>query len=105
MQNLEKTEENIPETILVLSKPVEFEGKKYTEIDLSGLNDLTTKQLKQARRLMNAQGASLDIFADRSIEYATYIASIVTNRPIELFDALPAKDGMNLKNMVIDFLY
>lgn len=96
-------EEN--EGVLVLSKPINFEGKEYKEIDLSNLENMTTKHLKQARRMMNANGASLDIFSDRSVEFATYLASIVTGYPVSFFDAIPAKDGMELKNRVSDFLY
>lgn len=91
--------------ILILSKPINFEGKEYKEIDLSDLENMTTKHLKQARRMMNANSASLDIFSDRSVEFATYLASIVTGYPVAFFDCMPAKDGMELKNRVSDFLY
>lgn len=98
-------EDEAVDTLLVLSKTVKFEGQEYKEIDLSGLNDITTRDLKLARRMMNNSGSSLEFYTERSVEFACYIASIITGKPVTLFDSMPAKDGIALKNMVTHFLY
>lgn len=100
-----KKEDEENALILTLSKPVTYEGTEYKTVDLSGLESITTKDLKRARRMMNLAGSSLDVFAERSVEFATYMANIVTGLPVSFFDSLPAKDGMILKNMVVNFLY
>ncbi|MCI7419383.1 MAG: phage tail assembly protein [Clostridium sp.] len=102
---VEKDEDDENTLVLTLSKPVSYEGKEYKTVDLNGLENITTKDLKRARRMMNLAGSSLDVFAERSVEFATYMANIVTGLPVSFFDSLSAKDGMILKNMVVNFLY
>lgn len=97
------TSEN--ENLLVLQKPLDYEGKHYTEIDLSKLGDLKTSDLIKARKLMNQNGASLEMFPERSQEFACIMAHLGTGLPIELFQELSIPDGMTLKGMVINFLY
>ncbi len=88
-----------------LKEPIEFDGTKITKIDLSGMEQATTRHLVMARRMMNSSGTSLDIFPERSIEFACYFAAVTTNKPSELFMSLRPVDGMRLKNAVSDFLY
>lgn len=91
------------ELLLKLQKPVTFDGKEYKEIDLSGLRDLRAKDLIRARRMFLANGNSMDVYAERTVEFACYIANIVTSKPVSLFEDLYAADAYELRNMVIDF--
>lgn len=91
--------------VLVLSKKISFEGKEYTEIDLSSLEDLATKDLIQARRLMNMGNSGLEYYPERTHEFACYVASIKTGHPYEMLTSLCARDGMQLRSMVQSFLY
>lgn len=52
-------EEKDKKNVMKLHKEVDFEGKKYTEIDLSGLDEMTTNDLIQARRLMVSSTGAL----------------------------------------------
>lgn len=102
--NNEKQQE-ANEDIMVLRKPVEFEKTTRKELDLSALKDMTVKDLIQARRLMNMNGVSLDLYPERSLEYPCYICSVMLGIPYEFFEKLSAADGWELKNRVRDFLY
>lgn len=93
------------EYVFTLEKPIQFEGGTVTEIDLSKLNDATGKDLSNARRMMNMNGATLDIYPERTFEFAACLAAAVTNKPLDLFYSLKLKDSMGFKNRVRDFLY
>lgn len=92
------------EHIFKLLKEVKFEEKTYSEIDLKGLQDLTTKDLIQARK-MYSYGRVNELNPELTQEFACSIAAIKTGLPYEFFMALSAKDGMRLKRRVQDFLY
>ena len=91
--------------IFTLKEPIQFEGDTITEIDLSKLKDATGSDLSNARRMMNMNGASLDVYPERTFEFAACLAAAVTNKPLDLFYNLKLKDSMSFKNMVRDFLY
>lgn len=107
----EKKETEVMETsqnsdfIMVLRKPVKFDGVSRETIDLTELQELKVDDLIQARRMMNLAGASLDPYPERTHEFACYLASIKTGLPYEFFTSLSAADGMELKRRVADFLY
>ena len=42
--------------IVELSKKMTFEGKEYTEVDLSALDELTTADLIQAQKMLTRMG-------------------------------------------------
>lgn len=93
------------ENVLELKKPIVFEGATVKEIDLSGLEDVTAGDLISANRMMNMNGPSLDPYPERTLEYAVDLATVVLNKPEGLFRELKAKDAMEFKMMVRDFLY
>lgn len=98
-------EEKDKKNVMKLHKEVDFEGKKYTEIDLSGLDEMTTNDLIQARRLMVSSTGVYDLNPELTQEFACYLASIKTNLPYEFFVNMSAADGMELKRRVRNFLY
>ena len=91
--------------IFTLKTPIQFEGDTVTEIDLSKLKDATGSDLSSARRMMNMNGVSMDLYPERTFEFAACLAAAVTNKPLDLFYSLKLKDSMSFKNMVRDFLY
>lgn len=93
------------ENILILEKPITFEGKEIQEIDLSGLENATAEDLANARRMMIARGVVNDPFLERSPEFAVYLAAIVTGKPVELMKSLKMVDAMTLRTAVLNFLY
>ena len=90
------------EYIIKLEKPYTFEGTEYNEIDLSGLEKLTVKDLVEAEKQFTASGQAAAV-AEMSIGYAAIVAVMVTKKPVEFFNGLPAKEGVKVKTMVSSF--
>ena len=95
------TDENF---ILKLSKEYTFEGKKITEIDFSGLENVTTKAMIKANKTLTNSG-DVQMLPESSLHYAIIIASECTEYPIEFFEILNPKDGIAVKNRVTAFLH
>lgn len=90
--------------ILKLKKPFEFGGQTYTEVDLSGLELITAKDLTVVGKIMTSIGVVVPN-PEMSIPYAVYMAARVSGLPVEFFMSLPAGDAIRLKNIVTGFLY
>ncbi|MGO4890289.1 phage tail assembly protein [Anaerobacillus sp. MEB173] len=84
-------------------KPYRFENEDYKEIDLSGLEDLTTNELISADKQFNASG-QMALMNEMTTGYSCILASKVTGKPIEFFEKLPASEGLKVKNVVMSFL-
>lgn len=100
-ENEETTEES---SVVVLSKPYKFEDKTYTEVDLSGLSELTTEDMVAAEKYLTRSG-NISVMPEMSVEYACFICARATNLPVEFFRRLPPKDAIKLKNRVTGFFY
>jgi hypothetical protein len=93
---------------VTLKKPVTFEGKEYSEIDLSALESWTCddviKVQKQFKKL-NAESLSATdaILLESNVEYCVLVAVRATGLPVEFFKRLPAKEGNKIKNAVAIF--
>lgn len=90
--------------VLPLSKEYQFEDRKYTEIDLHGLEDLTAADLIKVNRHLSMTG-NVDYQKEMSLEYACELAAAGTELPIEFFMGLKPKDALKLKSRVTIFLY
>ncbi len=98
----QKQEEN--KYLIKFRKPFIFEDETYKEIDLSGLEDLSAKDMIQAQRTMERSG-SINVLPEMSLEYACIFASKATKIPVEFFQALPPKEAIKVKNKVTNFFY
>lgn len=98
----EETNENT--YLLKFKKPYEFEGETYKEIDLSGLENLTGRDMIAVNKLMEKKGG-INLLPEMSLEYACEISARATRKPVEFFLGLSPKDSINLKNIVTGFLY
>lgn len=85
-------------------KPYQFEGQEYMEIDLSGLESLTTQDLVEADKVF-VQTGNVAAMNEMSVGYSCIVAAKATGKPIEFFSRMPAKDGIEIKNMVAHFFY
>lgn len=92
------------EYLIKFKKPYSFDGKEYAEVDLSGLENLSTKDLVAADKTFIASGQSA-VVAELSVGYSCIIASKVTGKPIEFFEDLPGNEGIKVKNTVARFFY
>ncbi len=91
---------------IVFNKPFKWEDAEYTEVDLSGLENLTAMDLESAYR-QYAASAGLEIAAipELSMEYACILAAKATNMPVEFFKALPAKYALALRGAVRSYFF
>lgn len=87
-----------------LSKPYQFEGKTYQEIDLSGLEKMKVSDMIEAEKMLSRQGSYYAV-QEASMEYCCFLAAKATELPIEFFENLTAADGKEVKNVVRSFLY
>lgn len=96
--------EDQEDLVLRFKKPYSFEGETFTEVDLSGLEDLSAADLCKVGKMVKKTDG-LDPIAEMSLPYAIYMAARVTGKPLEFFQQLPAREAVKLKNLVVGFLY
>lgn len=90
--------------IFKLKKSVVFEGNEYTQIDLSGLEELSGEEygslLKQTENLDGA-----DMVPEKSLTFAYLAAAKVTGLPYDFFKKLSAKDTARLRYSIGSFFF
>ncbi len=84
-----------------LEKPYVFGGKEYTEVDLSGLANLTGMNESEAENRMVRQGVTITYTALNFL-YPCIVASMATGLPEEFFKGLPIRETLKLKAVVND---
>ncbi len=90
--------------IIKFKTPYNFEGSSYTEVDLTGLEELSVTEMIAAEKEFMAKG-NTPLLQEMSMEYACILANKVTGKPIEFFKQMPLKHGIKLKNTVTSFFY
>ena len=104
----ETTVAEVEEESLVIKfkKPYVFEGKEYTEIDLTALEDITAADMIATNKYMDRTSAgTISIMPEISLEYACVLAAKAVKQPIEFFTNLPPKEALKVKNRVMGFLF
>lgn len=99
MNELEKTSLKIK-----LSKQYTFEDATYEEINLEGMEDITSTEMIKAENAVKRNKAT-EVLPEMSMEYACYLAHYATKIPVEFFLELKAKDAVKLKTAIQSFLY
>ncbi|MCD8364778.1 MAG: phage tail assembly protein [Clostridiales bacterium] len=89
---------------VVLTKEYNFEGDKISEIDFSGLEDVTAKTMIKASKALTTSG-DIQILPENSLHYALIIAAECTKWPIEFYEQLRPNDAIKVKNTVTNFFY
>lgn len=89
--------------IMKLKKPYTFEGKEYTEIDLSKLEEATISDMVEVNRIMDRKGDNSEV-RETTLLCAILLASRATSLPIEFFEGLPIKEAAQLRIRVMNFL-
>lgn len=102
--DLEATEKEENKNYVKFKKPFVWEDETYEGVDLSGMEDLSARDMIQAQRIMEKSG-SINILPEMSLEYACIFASKATKMPVEFFQALPPKEAVKIKNRVTNFFY
>ena len=85
--------------ILKFKKPYKFEGREYTEVDLSAMEDIC------AVAKLSGRDTGITPIPEMTIPYAIHMAARASKLPVEFFRGLPAQESMKLKNIVSGFLY
>ena len=92
--------------VLRFNKPYKFGGVEYTEVDLSGLEDVTAGILESVGKIVSKKNPGMNpALQEMSMTFCTYLAQRVAKRPMEFFTGLPAKEAIKLKALVTNFLY
>ena len=68
--------------------PIEFEGESITEIDLSGMAELTGQDLVDAQEKLPAASV-VSVPVDTDVDFITWLLQKATGMPLEFFWALP----------------
>lgn len=92
--------------VLRFAKPYKFGGVEYTEVDLSGLEDVTAGVLENVGKITAKKNPGMNqALQEMSLTFCTYLAQRVAKMPLEFFTGLPAKEAIKLKALVTNFLY
>lgn len=95
-------EEN--EFILKLSKTYHWEDETISELDFSGLENITASDMIKANRILTNSG-EVSILPENDLHYSLIIASSATGHPIEFFKTLKPRDALKVKGKVNTFFY
>lgn len=93
-----------PALYVKFKKPYVFEDETFEGIDLGGLENLTARDMAKAQRAMERTG-SVSATPELTMEYACNIASTATGYPVEFFEGLPLREGVKVKNRIVNFIY
>lgn len=100
-----KDEEEV-DMIVVLHKPLKYEGTVYSKIDMTGISEITTNKARDIEKIYRQLSkGSYDASPETTINWAIAATSVVTGLPVEFFNYLNIKDLVKMKNRVINFLY
>ena len=104
---IEDAEDTEPEDLVLrFAKPYKFGGVEYTEVDLSGLEDVTAGVLENVGKIVAKKNPGMNpALQEMSLTFCTYLAQRVAKLPLEFFAGLPAKEAIKLKALVTNFLY
>ncbi len=91
--------------VIKLKKPYQFEGKEYTEIDLSGLEELTAADMIALENQYDRKSPGINVMPEVKVGYAVMMAARAAKLPVEFFNGLPPKEAMKVKNRVMGFLF
>lgn len=90
--------------ILKLTRTYEFEGEKISEIDFSGLENVTANDMIKAQKVLSNTG-TVTVLPETNLEYTLIVAAGCTGLPIEFFKQLKPRDAMKVKNRVTGFFF
>ena len=95
---------DMPETLVQLQTPYHFEGKDYTEVNLAGLERLSTRDMIEAEKHLIRSGMFTPL-PEMNMDYVCTMAAKAAGLPIEFFMGLPPREMVKVKNKVTNFFY
>ncbi len=101
----EAAQETENEHLIKFGKPYIWEGKEYTELDMSGLKNLTIRDAIDAqKRLINDGEAAALMLCETTTAFTREIASKATGKPIEFFKFMPVRVAKAVASEVQAFI-
>lgn len=101
----DEDEEEENKYIVEFSRTYAFEGEKISELDLSGLEDVTYNQMNEAESIYKKIAKNQSVVPDSTKEYAIAMAHMLTGLPIEFFKLISGKDLKKVHSVVFNFFY
>ncbi len=93
------------EGVVKFTKSYSFEGKEYTEIDLSGLSKLTVNDaIKAQSQLIDEQETAAALVTERTTAFARHMAAKATGYPIEFFKYMSRGAMKSVQRAVVSSL-
>lgn len=103
---VDETEGDEDENLIIeLRKPYLFEGKTYTKIDLTGMDDMTATDLVDLERQYGKRYPGINAVPEVKVSYALMMAARAAALPLEFFYGLPQREAIKVKNRVMGFLF
>ena len=100
----DKAADKAAEYVIKLKKPIDYEGKRYDCIDLSGLYEIKAADMVMINRRLTRSG-NVDSTQEIRLEYALHMANAATGIPLEFFEQLPPYAALAIKECVMSFLF
>ena len=97
-------EEEMLDLYVKFRNPVPFEDDTYNGIDLSGMENLTSRDLVEIEKRFYRTGV-VSFNPENTATYARIVAQNATGMPIEFFEQLPVRDMLAVKKAVVSFFY
>ena len=93
------------EYLIKFSKPYTWEGKEYTELDMSGLKNLTIRDAVDAQKRLISDGeAAALMLCETTTAFTREIACKATGKPIEFFKFMPVRIAKAVASEVQSFI-
>lgn len=84
-------------------KPYKFEGKEYTEIDLSGIEKMTVADLIDIQKELMSEAASSFVM-ETTASFAQAMATKASGKPVELFKLMPRGKIKQVQTVILKYL-
>lgn len=99
------TEDFLETLVISFKKPYLFEGKEYTGLDLSGLEEMTAADMIAVESQYDRRYPGINVMPEVKVGYAIMMAARAVKLPVEFFDGLPQREAIKIKNRVMGFLF
>ena len=94
---------DIPELHVTFSKPFNFEGETYDEVNLSGIAQLQSRQLTELDEIVLSQTDS-NKHPMLQDDYMYALAHLASDLPVELFERLPMREMRKIGDCINDYV-
>jgi hypothetical protein len=85
--------------IIKLSRAYQDDDETVTELDMSGIEELTGRDIKKAQAIMTRHG-NIATVLETNVEFLQLMAAAACGKEVEFIEELNAKDTTRVKNWV-----